>query len=715
MTGQRKAVPSAVLLLLLALFSGALGREDVVLSGQGSSLAAPIYGSWSFEYQLVRNNIRLSYAPSSSGKGFTAISTFKNDFAGSDNALTDAQRMQFPDIAQFPTVSAAVVIAYNFPGLPGTLLLSRELISKIYLGEVSFWNDTELVAFQSDGDVASMLAASQEPIQLAARRESSGTTGIFTKCLSAFYPGWNDKFPSTFTVWTGPGANANVSARVNDENFHLVDQNFGVAGFIQVTPYSIGYLAFPTIARETIFTLADMVNKHGDVVSGSSPDLAAALMNPSFDEHLVTTDLIDSDQPNAWPMGGPTYILIRTGEEAKRRMTCEQQRELLLFFKWALYDEVAQLRLAYDGYSSLGHVAHDLVLEKLSGIVCPDTGVPLLANITLPQHTNKAGTITILVLGELAGLLFIACSAAYLVRDGIHEGKIPLPAMFFFIALLVGAGLNYISLGWFYMIPTHAWICRSRKWFVGLGFSMMFAAIFVRASQIRAILRLAKSSKILSSKKRQMMSIASLAGLFAAIVFVQVLLLSIWSGVDPWVPKVHDYDPLRGTFTWMCSSQNNWVWFGLQIGYFSLLLAFGWYVVYRTWDMKHLVVESKYIAVSVYNSIIIMVIVIILFATLSPTDNLVYFVGVAAIAFLTSFLLCALMIPKLLRKSDELSQSINLSSSITISTSRTRHGSSKNSVRSKRSSADKTAGSSRTHHSKADHPVRSFHSNSQDL
>ena len=107
-----------------------------ILSYLANLITIRCVGSWSFEYQLVRNDIRLSYAPSSSGKGFTAISTFTNDFAGSDNALTDAQRMQFPDIAQFPTVSAAVVIAYNFPGLPGTLLLSRELISKIYLGEV---------------------------------------------------------------------------------------------------------------------------------------------------------------------------------------------------------------------------------------------------------------------------------------------------------------------------------------------------------------------------------------------------------------------------------------------------------------------------------------------------------------------------------------------------------------------------------------------------
>ena len=537
--------------------------------------------------------------------------------------------------------------------------------------QILYWNDTDLVNAQLDLPMKYYLGNLSEPIAVGARADSSGTTGIMTACLSAFYPPWTESFPASFAMWAG-NTNANVSARA--ASLHLISQNFGVAGFVAVTPYALAYIAFPTIAKENIFHLADMINQNGDRVSAYPPNLAAGLTNPTFNSDLVTAQLIDSPAAGVWPIGGPTYVILRTGTGST--LPCTSQRELLLFWKWTITDPVAQARLSFDGYSTLGPAAHALVMNRLEAITCIDDGLSILANHSLVQHVPTAGMIGLLSAAEILGGIALIGIIAYLVLDW---QKIPPPALFFFIAMLFGAVLNYISVGWFYLVPTHSYICQLRQWFVAIGFSVMFAAIFVRAFQIQSIILLSKSSKILSSKTRQVKSLIRLIGTFSIIVAVQLVLLIIWTSVDPWVPVHHQVDDLRATYTYICSSNNNWLWFGLEIAYYGILLVFGFIVVYRSWDLKHLVIESKYLAISVYNSAVIMIIVIILFATLPSNDNLVFYISAAAIGFLTTFSVIAFIGPKLLRISGSGSTSTG-ASEMSTSTHNTRRSKSKGSA-----------------------------------
>lgn len=94
----------------------------------------------------------------------SAVENYKNDFGASDNALTTAARASYPDLLQFPTVAAAVVLAYNLPGINGTtgatLVLEREVIARIYLGEVRIHTvlvDERLrIEFRTPGGLAMM-------------------------------------------------------------------------------------------------------------------------------------------------------------------------------------------------------------------------------------------------------------------------------------------------------------------------------------------------------------------------------------------------------------------------------------------------------------------------------------------------------------------------------------------------------------------------------
>jgi len=526
--------------------------------------------------------------------------------------------------------------------------------------QILYWNHTDLVNSQLDLPMQYYLGNLTQPIALVGHSQDSDETATLTACLSAFYPRWTETLPASFSLWQG-NPNPNVSARAS--TMYLTYEDFGLGGHVVSTPYSLGYIPYPTISQDPdAFNIADMVNRNGDRVT-APPNLDPAILTPVFNSDLVTTQFIDSPAPMVWPIGLPTYAIVRTG--AGSALTCREQREMLLFWQWTLTDYVPNDRLHVDGYSSMGSAAHALVLDRLNQITCINTGLPLLMNTSLPQHIPTKGIYGVIASVEILGLIVIIGIGAYLYRDW-H--KIPPPALFFFLAMLFGAVLNYVSVGWFFMIPSHTAICTLRKWFTGIGFSILFAAIFVRAFQIQSILLLSKSSKILSSKARQVKSLISLVGTFSIIVGVQLVILIIWTSVDPWTSIHHNVDILRNNYDFICSSNHNWIWFGIEIAYFGILLCFGFYVVYRSWDMKHLVIESKYLAISVYNSAVIMIIAIILLSTLPSSDNLVFYVSAGSIGFLTTFSAVAFIGPKLMRITGSKSHSTGTSEMSTTNT-----------------------------------------------
>jgi hypothetical protein len=87
------------------------------------------------------------------------------------------------------------------------------------------------------------------------------------------------------------------------------------------------------------------------------------------------------------------------------------------------------------------------------------------------------------------------------------------------------------------------------------------------------------------------------------IILVQIILLVLWSSLDPWTAERVLNNSLEITEEWRCVSPNGQFvgWIIAEIVYFLLLCGFGLYVVYRTWDMKYSVFESKWILISIYN------------------------------------------------------------------------------------------------------------------
>ena len=100
---------------------------------------------------------------------------------------------------QIPWALSATSIMYNLPGLNCTLRVTGPILAKIYLGEITTWNDAAITKINPKCTLPST------KITPVYRSDNSGTSYNFTDYLSAVSPAWKSKL--------GVGVNAAVAGR----------------------------------------------------------------------------------------------------------------------------------------------------------------------------------------------------------------------------------------------------------------------------------------------------------------------------------------------------------------------------------------------------------------------------------------------------------------------------------------------------------------------
>ena len=187
----------AVSALVLTLSCPPLMAADVVyITGAGASFAAPLYQRWFSDYFSAHPDVRVNYQAIGSGAGLTNFINGRLDFAGSDVPMTAERAEQVKGgIVQLPLTAGAVVLAYHLPGIDA-LKLSREAAAGIFLGKVERWNDPIIAATNEGVDLPAV------PITVVARAESSGTTFVATRHLSAISQSFASTVGTTMTpMW----------------------------------------------------------------------------------------------------------------------------------------------------------------------------------------------------------------------------------------------------------------------------------------------------------------------------------------------------------------------------------------------------------------------------------------------------------------------------------------------------------------------------------
>ncbi len=234
--------------------------QPATITGAGASFPNPLYQKWG-EAARAGANIQLNYQSVGSGAGQAQIRNRTVDFGASDAPMT-AEQLRDANLLQFPSTMGSIVAIVNIPGVEqNKLRLTGEVISDIYLGKITKWNDPRIVELNSGLTLPNLAIA---PVY---RADGSGTTFVWVSYLSAV----SDAFKSGIGVGTSVRWPAGTGARGNE----------GVAGTVRNVRGAIGYVEYAYAHSNNLVT-TQLRNKAGQYVKPSMESFQAAASNANW-------------------------------------------------------------------------------------------------------------------------------------------------------------------------------------------------------------------------------------------------------------------------------------------------------------------------------------------------------------------------------------------------------------------------------------------------
>ncbi len=301
-------ISNLALAIGLAVSASISAAAAADISGAGATFPYPIYAKWADAYKTETGN-GLNYQSIGSGGGIKQIKAKTVTFGASDAPLTGAE-LDEVGLAQFPMVMGGIVPVVNLEGIKaGTLVLDGDTLAKIFLGEITKWNDAAITALNPDAKLP------DQAIAVVHRSDGSGTTFNFTYYLADVSADWKEKVGVEKAVEWPVG----IGAKGNE----------GVANNVGNTAGSIGYVEY-AYALQNKLTYTNMKNKAGKVVAPTSDAFSAAAANADW-KSQPGYGVILANQPGdqSWPMTAATWILMY-----KEPVDPAASSEALKFFAW---------------------------------------------------------------------------------------------------------------------------------------------------------------------------------------------------------------------------------------------------------------------------------------------------------------------------------------------------------------------------------------------
>jgi phosphate transport system substrate-binding protein len=310
----KKLYKSIVVLSALAVIAmaGQASAAETLINGAGATFPYPLYSKWFSEYAKVDPSVRFNYQSIGSGGGIKQIMAQTVDFGASDKFLTDDQLKSSPaKLLHIPTVMGAVVVTYNLPGIGKGLKITPDVLTDIYMGKITKWNDPRITAVNK----GMKLPAS--PIVVVHRSDGSGTTAIFTDYLSSVSADWKSK--------VGMGASVNWPVGLGGKG------NEGVAGQVKNIKYSIGYVEL-AYAHENKLPYAFLKNSSGSFVEPSIKSTTAAAAGAAKNMPAdFRISLVNQPGKDAYPIVGFTWLLVY-----QQQKDPVKGKKLVEFLNWEL-------------------------------------------------------------------------------------------------------------------------------------------------------------------------------------------------------------------------------------------------------------------------------------------------------------------------------------------------------------------------------------------
>lgn len=308
--------PVLIFLFILAMLLSGCRKDDIsginIIAG-GASFPYPLYQEMFKQYNMD-NEIWVNYQAVGSGTGIKKLLDRTIDFGGTDAFLSDQQLIEADgDIVHIPTCLGGVTLSYNL-SLKAQLKLTPELISNIFMGKITNWNNKEIQA-ENPG-----IVLPDQDITVVHRSDSSGTTFIFSDYLSKVNAEWSVKIGrGKILEWpVGTGAR----------------KNSGVAAQLKQLPGAIGYIEV-AYARENNIPYAQVKNESGNFIS---PDLTSiSLAGAGVIPDDTRTTITNTRAEYGYPISGFTWLILYKEQNYQSRSK-KRSKAILDVLWWMIHD-----------------------------------------------------------------------------------------------------------------------------------------------------------------------------------------------------------------------------------------------------------------------------------------------------------------------------------------------------------------------------------------
>ena len=309
------------ILLLTLLATPNLGID---ILGGGATFPYPLYRKLFNQYE-AKTGVSIQYLGIGSGKGYTQFLDNSIDFAGTDMFFNDELIEDLDrDVIHIPTCLGGVAITYNLPGAPN-LNLSSDIISDIFTGKITKWNDPKIEKINPAITLPDM----------------SGTTYILTEFLTKTNDYWKENIGITPQLqWpTGVGTQGNL----------------GVSKLVQQISGSITYQELVHALSNKI-SVAHIQNKKGNYIKPTLNSISLSGNTKISKDTRVS--LVNTDAKNGYPISSFTWLVVNKEQNynGRTKAQAQQLKDLL----WWLTHE-GQSIIENKGYSKL----HKSVVKKV--------------------------------------------------------------------------------------------------------------------------------------------------------------------------------------------------------------------------------------------------------------------------------------------------------------------------------------------------------------
>lgn len=313
---MRKIIGLVILVItssLLLLTGCKKGNGSVELLAAGATFPYPLYQKMFEQYQM-ETGVAINYQAIGSGGGIKQLLAKTTDFSGTDAFMSDKKMSSVKEnILHVPTCLGAVVLSYNL-SIGQQLKLTPAVLSGIFLGQITKWNDAKIAAINSGVTLPDL------NITVVHRSDSSGTTFIFSDYVTKISTKWE-------TI-VGRGKSLDWPVGIG------APKNAGVAGQIKTISGAIGYIEL-AYATSNNLKYATIQNKSGKFIQPSLQTVSLAANTSMPNDTRVT--ITNTSSPDGYPIASFTWVIFYQEQNYNGR-SLSQAKATLKALWWMIHD-----------------------------------------------------------------------------------------------------------------------------------------------------------------------------------------------------------------------------------------------------------------------------------------------------------------------------------------------------------------------------------------